>query len=156
MRFAPILFAVVSILLRTETSAQTDSSAIRLQLWSADIMMESLAYGSAKGFSTFFKDANYLAAIQPKLDSLANALKGRSHRPCLLAHRSYGDEQRVLGRIADHNGHELAAVVFEFETADETAKIFRLTIMQARLPLDEEIEEPPPTQEQLIQTQPKR
>jgi hypothetical protein len=130
------------------------------QMQAARDLVEILADGRKAGLSSFFERSSYADSIQPVLDSLAAAWGLTKENRIVVGGEIDGPENSMRTTVFTADRKLLGQVLTSYSPKDVISLVRRFEVVpQEKIIWKEDEfppEEPPPTQEQLIQTRPKR
>lgn len=142
-----------SIDIGQQPAPMSDSIAVSAQLRATRVLMMDLRDGRVAGLSRFF-DKEFFAIVRPTLDSIAQAVSGRSQEPGGVASRTYGSNNRVSARLFDE-GVPILHIEFDYAPDDRVGRPIGMLVMPNQMLMQslEPVEEPPPTQQMLEEKQ---
>lgn len=130
------------------------------QMKAARDLVEILADGRKAGLSSFFERSSYADSIQPVLDSLAAAWEITKENRIVVGGEIDGPENSMRTTVLTADRKLLGQVLISYSPKDVISMVRRFDVVPKKKIIWKEDEfppeEPPPTQEQLIQTRPKR
>lgn len=120
------------------------------QMAAARTIAQAIGEGRASGLRSFFQDEAYFTSLRPRIDSLSRAWEGKGTR--VIVGGDISGTLNVMRATVLDDGRELVGeLLISYVPSDRVAGAVRLEVVPlGRVHyVKEDIEEPPPTQEEL-------